>query len=211
MEQPVISMQKVPVSSRIAALRTKTSGNDPDTLAQGACVTILVQRACVTINVMLSVGHTGSIKNRAIASAELVSSSQRAARQVPMAKHYQRNRFDLLCKEFGLLPRTSIKTIMQWSELKSENCAAMLDQQKDRAWSHDRQASESESKTLLHIALSLVRRQFWLLVSCLLTGLFGAAVFLYFVPTIYTATATMLIDSRKGGIQTNERFGRHAN
>ena len=83
----------------------------------------------------------------------------------------------------------------------------MLDQQKDRAWAHDRQASESESKTLLDIALSLVRRQFWLLVACLLTGSFGAAVFLYFVPTIYTATATLLIDARKGGIQTMSVLG----
>jgi succinoglycan biosynthesis transport protein ExoP len=63
------------------------------------------------------------------------------------------------------------------------------------------------SKTLLDRSLEFVRRQFWILLISLVAAMLGAAIFLLFVPPAYTAASTMMIDSRKGGVQQKSVLG----
>jgi polysaccharide biosynthesis transport protein len=66
---------------------------------------------------------------------------------------------------------------------------------------------EQGSKTLLDRGLEFIRRQYWILLISLIAAMLGAAAFLLFVPPAYTAASTMMIDSRKGGVQQKSVLG----
>jgi polysaccharide biosynthesis transport protein len=67
---------------------------------------------------------------------------------------------------------------------------------------------QSDQKALLlHICLGVVRRQFWVILFCLTLGLAAGVVYLLITPPTYTAWATMLLDSRKGGVQQKSVLG----
>jgi succinoglycan biosynthesis transport protein ExoP len=83
----------------------------------------------------------------------------------------------------------------------------MLTRQTNRLQGHEDVSYEKGSKTLVNLGLAFVRRQIWLLLFCLVMALGGAAAYLFITPSSYTATSTMLIDSRKGGVQQNTVLG----
>src|SRR5450631_1444716 len=68
-------------------------------------------------------------------------------------------------------------------------------------------SKETGPKTLLDFGVAFVRRQFLLLLLCIITAMGVAVGYLFITPASYTATATMLIDSRKGGIQQRSVLG----
>lgn len=68
-------------------------------------------------------------------------------------------------------------------------------------------AREAQPKSLVIQALDFSKRQFWCLLTCLVLAALAAAGFLAFVPPAYTASSTMMIDSRKGGVQQKSVLG----
>lgn len=74
---------------------------------------------------------------------------------------------------------------------------------------HDAQEAraEMEPKSLAIRALEFGKRQLWCLLTCLTLVMLGAAGFLAVVAPIYTASSTMMIDSRKGGVQQKTVLG----
>jgi succinoglycan biosynthesis transport protein ExoP len=83
----------------------------------------------------------------------------------------------------------------------------MLTRQINRLQGHEEVPKESGSTSLVDWGLAFVRRQYLLLLFCLLMALCAGAVYLFITPPAYTATSTMLIDSRKGGVQQNSVLG----
>jgi len=61
--------------------------------------------------------------------------------------------------------------------------------------------------TLLHSGLGLLRRQFWVILFSLISASAAGAFYLLVTPPTYTAWATMLLDSRKGGVQQKSVLG----
>jgi len=72
---------------------------------------------------------------------------------------------------------------------------------------HEQAPTANGATNLVELSLAFVRRQLWLLLFCLVVALVGAATFLLVTPPSYTSFATMLIDSRKGGVQQNSVLG----
>ena len=68
-------------------------------------------------------------------------------------------------------------------------------------------AREAQPKSLVIQALDFSKRQFWCLLTCLVLAALAAVGFLAFVPPAYTASSTMMIDSRKGGVQQKSVLG----
>jgi succinoglycan biosynthesis transport protein ExoP len=66
---------------------------------------------------------------------------------------------------------------------------------------------ESEPKSLVIKALEFGKRQLWCLLTCLILGVLGAVGFLAVTAPAYTAVSTMMIDSRKGGVQQKSVLG----
>src|SRR5471032_79376 len=66
---------------------------------------------------------------------------------------------------------------------------------------------EGGPRTLVDWGIAFARRQFWLLLFCLVIASGGAAIYLFITPPAFTSTSTMLIDSRKGGIQQRSVLG----
>jgi succinoglycan biosynthesis transport protein ExoP len=66
---------------------------------------------------------------------------------------------------------------------------------------------EQPPKNLVHVALAIVLRQFWIILSCLLLFTAGGVSYLYLIRPTYTASTTMMIDSRQGGIQQKSVLG----
>ena len=60
---------------------------------------------------------------------------------------------------------------------------------------------------LLQTCLGFVRRQFWVMLACLFLAFVAGASYLLITPSTYTASATMLIESRKGGVQQKSVLG----
>src|SRR5450631_913073 len=83
----------------------------------------------------------------------------------------------------------------------------MLTRQTNRLHGHEDVSNEKGPKTLVNFGLAFVRRQIWLLLFCLVTAFSGAAAYLFITPSSYTAASTMLIDSRKGGVQQHSVLG----
>jgi succinoglycan biosynthesis transport protein ExoP len=61
--------------------------------------------------------------------------------------------------------------------------------------------------TLLHSCLGLLRRQFWAILFCLIFSALSGGLYLLLTPPTFTASATMLIDSRRGGVQQKSVLG----
>jgi succinoglycan biosynthesis transport protein ExoP len=75
------------------------------------------------------------------------------------------------------------------------------------AVSRDEGSETNSSASLLLAGLGFARRQFWLILcSLVLAACVGALYLLITLPT-YTASATMLIDSRRGGVQQKSVLG----
>jgi polysaccharide biosynthesis transport protein len=60
---------------------------------------------------------------------------------------------------------------------------------------------------LLSIWLELARRQIWIILSCALFALCLSAFYIFIRQPTFTASATILIDPRKGGVQQNSVLG----
>ena len=71
----------------------------------------------------------------------------------------------------------------------------------------DEIGNQRDSNTVFERALEFARRQFWVVLFFIVIALLGAAGFLIVVVPAYTATATMLIDPRKGGVQQKSVLG----
>jgi polysaccharide biosynthesis transport protein len=87
------------------------------------------------------------------------------------------------------------------------NGVIMVTRQTNPLQGRDVSAKESGPGTLVDWGLAFASRQFRLLLSCLVIASSGAAAYLFFTPPAYTSTATMLIDSRKGGVQQRSVLG----
>ncbi|HWO34008.1 MAG TPA: GumC family protein, partial [Candidatus Acidoferrum sp.] len=61
--------------------------------------------------------------------------------------------------------------------------------------------------TLIHSYFLFLRRQFLPILCCLLLGASFGAIYLLATPPTYTASATMILDSRRGGIQQKSVLG----
>lgn len=70
-----------------------------------------------------------------------------------------------------------------------------------------RHSQGSDSASIFERALEFARRQFWVLLVFIVAGLIGALAFLAIVVPAYTATATLLLDPRKGGVQQKSVLG----
>ena len=66
---------------------------------------------------------------------------------------------------------------------------------------------ESSSKTLVHLVFGIIQRQFWIILGCLLLGSGCGALYLYSLRPTFIASATVMIDSRQGGIQQKSVLG----
>jgi succinoglycan biosynthesis transport protein ExoP len=71
----------------------------------------------------------------------------------------------------------------------------------------DQSVHSDPRETPFHAALGLVRRQFRVILICLILAVSVGALYLLVTPPTYTAGATMLLDSRKGGIQQKSVLG----
>jgi uncharacterized protein involved in exopolysaccharide biosynthesis len=61
--------------------------------------------------------------------------------------------------------------------------------------------------TIIHSHFLFLRRQWLTILCCLLLGALVGAVYLLATPPTYTGSATMILDSRKGGIQQKSVLG----
>ena len=66
---------------------------------------------------------------------------------------------------------------------------------------------DSEPTSLVIQVLAFAKRQFWCLLACLILVVLVAVGFLVLVAPAYTASSTMMIDSRKGGVQQKTVLG----
>src|SRR5271170_2377877 len=73
--------------------------------------------------------------------------------------------------------------------------------------SPDRRQRVNSLPTPIQKVLGIVRRHFWIIFCCLLIVFGGGVVYLLILRPTYTATATMLIESRQGGIQQKSVLG----
>jgi polysaccharide biosynthesis transport protein len=66
---------------------------------------------------------------------------------------------------------------------------------------------ETSPKTLVHFVFGIIQRQLWIILSCLLIGSGCGALYLYSLRPTFLASATVMIDSRQGGIQQKSVLG----
>jgi polysaccharide biosynthesis transport protein len=59
----------------------------------------------------------------------------------------------------------------------------------------------------VHYALSVVRRHYWLILGCVALGAVIGAAYAGLLRPVYTASVTMMIDSRRGGVQQKSILG----
>jgi len=69
------------------------------------------------------------------------------------------------------------------------------------------QEEASSRAALLHTGIGFARRQFWVVLCSLILALCVGGLYLFVTRPTYTASATMLIDSRRGGVQQKSVLG----
>src|SRR5271169_1814360 len=72
---------------------------------------------------------------------------------------------------------------------------------------YDEPSPPDSPKSLVHSVLGLARRQIWVILSSLVLALLAGTVYALLSAPIFTASATMLIDPRKGGVQQKSVLG----
>src|SRR3974377_1964936 len=72
---------------------------------------------------------------------------------------------------------------------------------------HDEPSQADSSNRFIHLFLGLVRRQVWVILTCLVLALAVGILYSLLSPPILPAFSTLLLDPRKGGVQKHSVLG----
>src|SRR5712691_932666 len=83
----------------------------------------------------------------------------------------------------------------------------LLAQKSDSITAGEGLAQFAVRRTAAHLCLEFVRRQLWVMLSCLLLAALAGGLYLLITRPTFTASATMLLDARRGGVQQKSVLG----